>query len=111
MANERADSAFRFNGTWREFAPIAFTNLLLILVTLGIYRFWAKARERRYLWSRTDFIGDPLEWTGSGKELFIGFLMAVLLFGVPLILLQVAAQMLIMRGMLGWAQLFGFGFT
>lgn len=105
------DSAFRFNGNWRDFAPIAFTNLLLIIVTLGIYRFWAKTRERRYLWSRTDFIGDPLEWTGTGKELFIGFLMAVLLFGVPLILLQVAAQMLIMRGMLGWAQLFGFGFT
>jgi len=98
MANERADSAFRFNGTWREFAPIAFTNLLLILVTLGIYRFWAKARERRYLWSRTDFIGDPLEWTGSGKELFIGFLMALLLFGVPLALIQFMAQGLIARG-------------
>jgi uncharacterized membrane protein YjgN (DUF898 family) len=111
MENARADSAFRFEGTWREFAPIAFTNLLLMLATLGIYRFWAKARERRYLWSRTAFIGDPLEWTGTGKELFIGFLLAVLIFGIPLILIQFAAQALITRGHLGLAQIFGFAFT
>ena len=59
----------------------AATNVLLIIVTLGIYRFWATARQRRYLWSRTEVIGDRLEWTGTGKEMFIGFLivMAVLL--------------------------------
>lgn len=84
--------AFAFHGRWQEFAPIVFTNLLLTIVTLGIYRFWAKARERRYLWSRTQFVDDRLEWTGTGKEMFLGFLivMAVLLpvgifvqFGVP----------------------------
>ncbi|RYY36921.1 MAG: DUF898 family protein, partial [Sphingomonadales bacterium] len=42
--------AFEFHGTWREFAPIAFTNLLLTIVTLGIYSFWARTRERQYLW-------------------------------------------------------------
>ena len=44
------DSAFMFHGTWRDFAPIAFTNLLLTIVTLGIYRFWATTRERQYSW-------------------------------------------------------------
>ena len=68
------DSAFGFTGTWREFAPIAFTNLLLTIVTLGIYRFWATARERRYLWSRTRFVDEHLEWAGTGMELFLGFL-------------------------------------
>jgi len=63
------DSAIRFTGTWQESLPIALTNLLLTVVTLGIYRFWAKARERRYLWSRTEFIDDRLEWTGTGKEM------------------------------------------
>ena len=111
MAGEQAESAFRFHGSWREFAPIAFTNLLLIIVTLGIYRFWAKTRERRYLWSRSDFIGDPLEWTGTGKELFIGFLLAIVVFGVPLILIQLAAQALITRGHFGLAQIFGLTFT
>jgi uncharacterized membrane protein YjgN (DUF898 family) len=75
-------SAFAFTGNWREFLPIAITNLLLTLVTLGFYRFWAKARERRYLWSRTRFIDDYLEWTGTGTEMFIGFILAFLLLGV-----------------------------
>jgi len=92
------ESAFEFTGTWREFLPIALTNLLLTIVTLGIYRFWAKARERRYLWSRTRFIDDSLEWTGTGKEMFIGFVvvMAVLL---PVGLgLQFVLQALALRG-------------
>jgi len=98
MADGDEGSAFRFNGNWREFAPIAFTNLLLIIVTLGIYRFWAKTRERRYLWSRTDFIGDPLEWTGTGRELFVGFVMVALLFFVPLVVLQLVVRGMMMRG-------------
>lgn len=98
MADQDEGSAFRFNGNWREFAPIALTNLLLIIVTLGIYRFWAKTRERRYLWNRTDFIDDPLEWTGTGKELFVGFLFAILLFGGPLLIIQFGAQALMLRG-------------
>jgi hypothetical protein len=64
-------SAFRFHGSWQEFARIAFPNLLLTIVTLGIYRFWATTREREYLWGKTDFIDEPLEWTGRGIELFI----------------------------------------
>ncbi|HYG47113.1 MAG TPA: YjgN family protein [Allosphingosinicella sp.] len=70
--------AFEFTGTWQEFLPIALTNLLLTVVTLGIYRFWAKARERQYFWSRTRLIDDQLEWTGTGKEMFLGFLMIML---------------------------------
>ncbi len=71
VAQERA---VRFTGSWREYLPIAATNVLLIIVTLGVYRFWAAARQRRYLWSRTEVIGDRLEWSGTGKEMFIGFL-------------------------------------
>jgi uncharacterized membrane protein YjgN (DUF898 family) len=70
--------AFEFTGRWQEFLPIALTNLLLTIVTLGIYRFWAKARERQYFWSRTRFLDDHLEWTGTGKEMFLGFLMVFL---------------------------------
>jgi len=91
-------SAFGFTGTWQDYAPIAFTNLLLTIVTLGIYRFWATARERRYLWSRTRFIDDRLEWTGTGLELFIGFILVLLIIGVPIVLLQFAAQALMLRG-------------
>jgi len=95
---EEAQSAFGFHGTWREFAPIAFTNLLLIIVTLGIYRFWAKARERRYLWSRTRFIDERLEWTGTGMELFLGGLIVIALFVVPYFVATQVGQAMILRG-------------
>ena len=91
-------SAFTFTGSWREFLPIAATNLLLTVVTLGIYRFWAKARERRYLWSRTYFIDDHLEWTGTGKEMFVGFLVVMLGLLPLLLVLQFGVQALILRG-------------
>lgn len=97
--------AFEFDGNWREFAPIAFTNLLLTIVTLGIYTFWARTRERRYLWSQTRFIDDRLEWTGTGLELFIGYVMAFVLFLVPLGLIQFAIQALAIRGQDGAAAL------
>ncbi|RYY24403.1 MAG: DUF898 domain-containing protein [Sphingomonadales bacterium] len=97
--------AFEFHGTWREFAPIAFTNLLLTIVTLGIYGFWAKTRERQYLWAHTRFIDDRLEWTGTGLELFIGYLMAILLFVLPLGVLQFVIQSLAIQGHHGGAAL------
>jgi uncharacterized membrane protein YjgN (DUF898 family) len=97
--------AFEFHGNWREFAPIAFTNLLLTVVTLGIYSFWARTRERRYLWSNTRFIDDRLEWTGTGVELLIGYLLAVLVFGVPLAALNFLIQAMAMQGHDGGAAL------
>lgn len=93
----RDAGAFEFTGTWREFAPIAFTNLLLTIVTLGIYRFWATTRERRYLWSRTRFIDERLEWTGTGLELFVGFVLVFALLLAPLLFLQFGLQAMILR--------------
>ena len=74
--------SIQFTGTMREFLPIAATNLLLTIVTLFVYRSWAKARERQYLWSRTRFVDDELEWTGTGKEMFIGFIVVAVLLGL-----------------------------
>lgn len=79
-----------FTGTMREFLPIAATNLALTIVTLFIYRSWAKARERQYLWSRTRFIDDELEWTGTGKEMFVGFIMVAVLLGLVWLMFNVA---------------------
>jgi uncharacterized membrane protein YjgN (DUF898 family) len=98
-------SAFEFTGTWQEYLPIAFTNLLLTIVTLGIYRFWAKARERRYLWSRTRFIDDSLEWSGTGKEMFIGFVVVMIVLLPIFFGLQFAAQALVLRGQIAAAVL------
>ncbi|MDO7844494.1 YjgN family protein [Sphingomonas immobilis] len=107
--DSRDDKAFAFDGDWREFAPIALTNLLLCVVTLGVYLFWARTRERRYLWSRTRFIDDRLEWTGTGLELFIGYVFALVLFAIPFSLINfIALNGAMMRGHEGLAALIGF---
>ncbi|MBC2667557.1 YjgN family protein [Novosphingobium piscinae] len=98
MTEDQTDTAFEFDGRWQDYAPIAFTNLLLTIVTLGLYRFWGKARSRRYLWSRTRFIDDRLEWAGTGLELFKGAVMALLLIVLPLVLLNMLTQSLVLQG-------------
>jgi len=56
---------------------IVVKNLLLTVITLGIYRFWARTRLRRYFWSNIAVSGEPIEYTGTGRELFVGFLIAL----------------------------------
>src|SRR3712207_4967279 len=95
--------AIRFTGSWREYLPIAATNVLLVVVTLGVYRFWASARERRYLWSRTHVIDDTLEWTGTGKEMFFGFLMVMAVMLPFFLFIQLLFPALVARGKEGAA--------
>src|SRR5258705_6936648 len=92
------DRAIRFTGNWREYLPIAATNALLIICTLGVYRFWATARQRRYLWSRTQLIDDTLEWTGTGKEMFIGFLIVIAILAPFFLFFQFLFPALLARG-------------
>jgi uncharacterized membrane protein YjgN (DUF898 family) len=87
-----------FTGSWDEYLPIAITNALLFVCTLGIYRFWAAARQRRYLWSRTLVIDDCLEWTGTGKEMFFGFLIVICILAPFFLFFQFLLPALIAHG-------------
>jgi uncharacterized membrane protein YjgN (DUF898 family) len=73
---------------------IRIVNLLLILITLGVYFFWAKVRIRNYLLSQTEMEGDRFAYHGTGMELLIGFLKATLVFGVPYLALQLSSALL-----------------
>ncbi|MBI3458427.1 MAG: DUF898 domain-containing protein [Candidatus Rokubacteria bacterium] len=84
-----------FHGAGGSLFGIHLVNLLLTLVTLGVYYFWGKTKVRRYLWSQTEFDGDRFAYHGTGKELLIGALKAILVFGVPSVLLNVVPA-------LGW---------
>lgn len=74
---EASDTALAFTATRGGFAKILLINTLLTVLTLGIYRFWGKTKLRRYLWRHTRLLGDPLEYTGTGGELFLGFLIVI----------------------------------
>jgi uncharacterized membrane protein YjgN (DUF898 family) len=89
-----AAQAPRFDGKLGELFGIFLGNLALSLITLGIYRFWGKTRTRRYVWAHTSFLNEALEYSGTGKELFVGFLKAalvVILFTVGMTALQLFA--------------------
>ena len=82
-AVEQPEIPVFYDGTAGQVARIAVAQGALTLLTLGVYRFWAKTRLRRYFWNHVSIGGDRLEYTGLGKELFIGFLLAILVL-VPL---------------------------
>jgi uncharacterized membrane protein YjgN (DUF898 family) len=62
---------------------ITIVSFLLSIITLGIYRFWAKTRVRQHIWSCVQINGEPLEYTGRGMELFVGFLIVFLTLILP----------------------------
>lgn len=83
-----------FHGTGGSLFGIHIVNIFLTIVTLGVYYFWGKVRVRSYLLSQTEFEGDRFAYHGTGKELLIGFLKAVLVFGAPLGFLIVVRDLL-----------------
>lgn len=65
---------FTFRGMGKELFGLYFINTLKTILTLGVYRFWAKTKVRQYIWSNTEFAGDAFSYHGTGKELFRGFI-------------------------------------
>lgn len=81
-------SPVRYSGDRGSIFWLAFRTGLLTVVTLGIYRFWAKTRIRKYIWSSVAVDGDRLEYTGTGLEKFLGFLIAIVVLAVYLGIVQ-----------------------
>jgi uncharacterized membrane protein YjgN (DUF898 family) len=74
-----------FIGQRRDFFRLVRRGALLELMTAGFYRFWLATDIRRALWSGTVLEGDPAEYSGTAKELLIGFLFALAIL-VPIYL-------------------------
>src|ERR1700754_2973660 len=70
-------SPITFTGVRGDFRRLVVRGAMLELVTLGFYRFWLATDMRRHLWSHTSVGGDAPEYTGTAKELLIGFLFAL----------------------------------
>lgn len=67
----------RFLGKEAAYWRLLIQGALLLICTLGIYRFWLTTDVRRFLWSNTEIAGDHLEYTGTAVELLVGFLIAI----------------------------------
>lgn len=79
-------------GKGSNYVGLGFKILLLKIITLGIYHFWGKTEIRKRLWHHVRINNEPLEYTGTGMELFLGFLMVMLLVFLPMILYIVGLQ-------------------
>ncbi len=71
---------------------ITLINLVFNVLTFSIYRFWGKTNVRRHIWSCIHINGEPLEYTGTGMELFKGFLFIFGLFILPYIVVTTILQ-------------------
>jgi uncharacterized membrane protein YjgN (DUF898 family) len=67
----------RFCGDGRAYWRLLVRGAVLLMVTLGLYRFWLMTDIRRFLWSNTELADDSFEYTGTATELLLGFLVGV----------------------------------
>lgn len=85
MENEITDKKvykLSFNGNGGTFFGIVVVNWLLTALTLSLYYPWAKARQLQYMYSSTTLNDDSFTFHGTGKEMFKGYIKALVLFGL-----------------------------
>ncbi|MEO5341874.1 MAG: YjgN family protein [Gammaproteobacteria bacterium SHHR-1] len=73
---------FRFHGQGGEYFRIWIVNILLSLLTLGIYSAWAKVRNHRYFYGNTELDGHSFEYLASPIAILKGRLIAVLILSL-----------------------------
>lgn len=72
---------FTFTGSGSEYFRIWIVNLLLTIVTFGIYSAWAKVRRTRYFYDSTRVAGSSFEYHGNPIAILKGRLVAVAFIG------------------------------
>lgn len=72
-------NTLKFVGRGSELFAIDLVNALLTIVTLGFYYPWAKARKLKYVYQHSELAGSRFDFLGTGKEIFRGFIKAVLI--------------------------------
>ena len=66
-----------FTGTAWSYFKIYFINILLTLLTLGLYVPWARVKRRRYFYSNTRILGDGIDYLATGFDLLKGWLLVL----------------------------------
>ncbi|MBI5433406.1 MAG: DUF898 domain-containing protein [Planctomycetes bacterium] len=75
----------RFTATGGEYFRIWIVNLLLTIVTLGIYSAWAKVRKQRYFHGHTHLAGSTFDYHARPIAILKGRVIAAILFGLYLL--------------------------
>ncbi len=75
------EERFTFTATGSEYFRIWIVNLLLSIVTLGIYSAWAKVKRNQYFYGSTQLAGSSFEYHGNPVAILKGRAIALVLFG------------------------------
>lgn len=73
---------FTFTGNAGEYFGIWIVNILLSVVTLGIYSAWAKVRNKRYFYGNTKLDGSSFAYLASPVQILKGRVLAFALFAI-----------------------------
>lgn len=82
--------ALKFGGSGSEYFKIWIVNIFLTLITLGLYYPWAKVRNNRYFYANTTLEQRKFEYHATGKQLFVGYLIGMVLLIAYLIIQSVS---------------------
>ncbi len=75
-----------FTGVGSEYFGIWITNLMLSIITLGIYSAWAKVRRLQYFYRNTHLASASFDFHGDAKRIFKGRAIIFVLFAASNIL-------------------------
>ncbi|NOQ78338.1 MAG: DUF898 family protein [Gammaproteobacteria bacterium] len=70
---------FSFTGKGGEYFKIWIVNILLTIITLGIYSAWATVRNKRYIYGNSWFNDSNFEYHATGKQILLGRLIAIVM--------------------------------
>jgi uncharacterized membrane protein YjgN (DUF898 family) len=75
-----------FFGKGSDYFAIMIVNWLLTLFTFGLYYPWARAKRLSYVYSQTSLNDDRFHFSGTGKEMFRGFIKVILFYMAIMVL-------------------------
>jgi uncharacterized membrane protein YjgN (DUF898 family) len=78
-SSTRAPEPMRFTGSGGEYFRIWIVNLLLTILTLGIYSPWAKVRRLQYFYRHSELAGSSFDFHGSPTKILIGRVIALVM--------------------------------
>lgn len=74
-----APEQLHFTGSGAEYFGIWIVNLLLTIVTLGVYSAWAKVRRLQYFYRHTEVARSSFDFHGSPTRILVGRVIALLM--------------------------------
>jgi len=80
--NTITNKHFKFTGKGLEYFSIWIVNVVLTILTLGIYSAWAKVRTNQYFYGNTFLDGSSFRYTAKPLQILKGRIIATILFAI-----------------------------